>query len=305
MTDVGGTPPAVAAPKPLALCLPPDANHKTPRFKCPPGTADCHVHVYGPDSKYPPAPTRGLEVPDALPGELRRMLDSLGVDRVVLVQPSTYGVDNSRHLDAIGEMGRPTRAVISLPADTADAELDRLHELGVRGVRYQIGNTGAIPLDEMPVFAKRLAGRGWHVQLHVMNNADGAALTRVEDMLANLASDLVIDHLGSLHPDMGLDQLGFQTLLRLVRSGRCWVKVSGGYRMSKHPPYYPDMTSFVQALVAERGDRLVWSTDWPHVGLSQNMPNTTDLLDLMWTWVPDEAARNRIFVDNAAALYGF
>ena len=139
---------------------------------------------------YPPAPTRGFNVPDALPVTLKHLLDTLHIDRVVLVQPSGYGTNNQRHLDAIEELGRPARVVAALRADVSEAELDRLHELGVRGVRYNIGHAGAIPIAEMPILAKRIASRGWHVQLHVMDDGGGAPLTDMEKSLANRPESL-------------------------------------------------------------------------------------------------------------------
>ena len=89
-----------------------------------------------------------------------------------------------------------------------------------------------------------------------------------------------------------------------MRQGRCWAKLSGGYRISHKPPYR-DVTSFAQALVAIRPDRLVWGSDWPHVNFKGKMPNTTDLLDCLLEWVPDESTRHQILVDNPAVLYGF
>jgi predicted TIM-barrel fold metal-dependent hydrolase len=292
-------------PTNLALCQPPNPRPLTPKLACPPGTTDCHVHVYGPGHRYPVAATRSFDVPDASPSSLRKLHDTLGVDRLVLVQPSGYGTDNSRHIDAIAEMGRPARVVAALRADVSNAELDRLHEAGVRGIRYNIGHAGAVPITEMPVLAARVAKRGWHVQLHVMDDGGGAPLAEMESTLRELPTDVVIDHMGSLRPGRGLGQPGFQALLRLVGQGRCWVKLSCGYRMSALPPPYEDMVPYVQALLASRKDRLVWASDWPHVSFKGNMPNTTDLLDQMLTWVPDEAQRQQIFVDNPAALYGF
>jgi predicted TIM-barrel fold metal-dependent hydrolase len=289
----------------LVLCQAPDPLHKAPLLRCPPGATDCHVHVYGPDAVYPPASTRGFNVPDALPITLKQLLDTLHIDRVVLVQPSGYGSNNQRHLDAMLELGRPARMVAALRADAPEAELDRLHEMGVRGVRYNIGHAGAIPIAEMPILAKRVASRGWHVQLHVMDDGGGAPLADMEKTLAKLPCDVVIDHMGSLRPERGVDQTGFQALLRLVRSGRCWVKLSCGYRMSAQPAPFLDMIHYVQALLAERPDRLVWASDWPHVSFKGSMPNTTDLLDQMLHWVPDEDVRNRILMDNPAALYQF
>jgi predicted TIM-barrel fold metal-dependent hydrolase len=296
---------AVEAAPSRWLCQPPDADPRKPRLLCPPGTADCHVHVYGPAARYPVAPTRAFDVPDALPTTLRRLHDVIGVDRLVLVQPSGYGVDNQRHLDAVADMGRPARVIAALRADVPDAQLDRMHEAGVRGIRYNIGHAGAVPITEMPELARRVARLGWHVQLHVMDDGGGSPLAQMEGVLRELPTDLVIDHMGSLRPQDGLGQPGFQAVLRLVGTGRCWVKLSCGYRMSALPPPYEDMVPYVEALLALRPDRLVWASDWPHVAFKGNMPNTTDLLDQMLTWVPDEAQRNRILVDNAAALYGF
>jgi len=147
----------------LETCQPPRLAARLPALVCPPGATDCHVHVYGPDSAYPPASERGFNVPDALPSSLRKLLDSLNIDRVVLVQPSGYGTDNSRHMDAIAELGRPVRVIAALRADASEAQLDRLHEAGVRGVRYNIGLAGAVPISEMPLMARRIASRGWHV----------------------------------------------------------------------------------------------------------------------------------------------
>jgi len=83
------------------------------------------------------------------------------------------------------------------------------------------------------------------------------------------------------------------------------VKLSGAYRLSEQPPPYPELKPYVTQLVAARPDRIVWASDWPHVFIKKPMPNTTDLLDLLADWVPDEDVRRRILVDNPARLYGF
>jgi len=287
-----------------ALSQPPDPQPRPPQLVCPPGATDTHVHVYGPYDLYPPAPTRTFDVPEAPPARLRALLDTLGVERAVLVQPSGYGTDNRRHMDAARELGRPVRVVVALRADTPDAALDELHEGGARGVRFTIGHRGTVPLEDLALLAPRLARRGWHVQLHVFEGAH-AELVAAEPLLRELPIDVVIDHMGSLVPALGVQQPGFQALLRLLRTGRAWTKLSCGYRMSAMPPPYSDMVPFVQALLAERTDRLVWASDWPHVFFKGRMPNTTDLLDCLATWVPDEMVRHQILVDNPARLYGF
>ncbi|MGF6368004.1 putative TIM-barrel fold metal-dependent hydrolase [Paraburkholderia sp. RAU6.4a] len=288
----------------LDLCQPPLSFIRKPAFALPAGATDCHVHVYGPNANYAVAPTRAFDAPEALPATLASVLDAMGVERVVLVQPSGYGLDNLRHLDAIKEVGRPARMIASLRADTPDSTLKEMNELGVRGVRYTIGHAGAAPLSEMPSLARRIADFGWHIQLHVMSDGGGSPLTEMEQVLLELPTDVVIDHLGSLRPERGLSQPGFETLMRLVDAGKCWVKLSGAYRVSATPPYV-DMVPFVAQLLSMRADRLVWASDWPHVAFKGIMPNTTDLLDQLLTWIPDEAQRNTVLVDNPAKLYGF
>ena len=157
----------------------------------------------------------------------------------------------------------------------------------------------------MPLMARRIASRGWHVQLHVMDSGGRAPLAEMETVLINLTTDVVIDHMGSLSAPEGIGQPGFQALLRLVGSGRCWVKLSAAYRMSAVLPPYDDMVPFVHALLSVRPDRLPWASDWPHVSFKGLMPDTADLLDQLLHWVPDEQQRKRILVDNPAALYGF
>lgn len=286
------------------LCQPPVSSVREPAFTLPPGATDCHVHVYGPDAVYPVAPTRAFDVPEALPTTLAQVLDRMRIERVVLVQPSGYGVDNRRHLDALAEVGRPARMIAALRLDVTDSALKEMHERGVRGVRYTIGHAGAAPLSEMPTLAKRIADLGWHIQLHVMNDGGGSPLTEMEQTLVDLPTDVVIDHIASVRPEKGLSQPGFETLQRLLDKGKCWVKLSGAYRVSSAPPY-ADMVPLVSRLLAVRPDRLVWASDWPHVSFKGTMPNTTDLLDQLTSWIPDEDQRKAVLVDNPANLYGF
>lgn len=290
--------------EPLYLCQPPDPNPRKPRLTCPPGATDSHVHVYGPDELYPVSPRRMFDVPEALPATLADAYDVMGIDRVVFVQPSGYGFDNSCQLDAMAKIGRQARAVVVVAGDVPDVELERLDEAGARGVRYAIGHTSAASLDDMPRMSARVAELGWHVQFHIFTEGGDTPLLEYEDMLANSTAPIVLDHLGSLEPGLSLDDPGFAVMQRLVDRGKCWIKLSGAYRVSAEPPY-PDMVPYVERLTQIRPDRLVWGSDWPHVFFKGKMPNTTDLLDQLLDWLPDEALRNRVLVDNPAELYGF
>ena len=65
------------------------------------------------------------------------------------------------------------------------------------------------------------------------------------------------------------------------------------------------MIPLAHALVAARPDRLLWGTDWTHMNPGKPMPNSTEFFDLLFDWVPDDAIRRRILVDNPSHLYGF
>lgn len=285
----------------LEMCQPPDPNPRAPKLKCPPGTADCHIHIYGPDDRFPSIPAAKFAVPPALPAACRQMLDVLGIERVVAVQPSTYGFDNSRQLTALAELGRPARAVVSVPFDVPDVELERLHEAGARGVRFAVGHPHSPSVADVARFAERLVRLKWHVEFHVVRPL---LLADDKSMFASFPVDIVIAHMAEMKAEAGTAQPGFQALCELVCGGHCWVKLSAGNRLAAEPPYR-DVIPFARALVELRSDRLVWGTDWPHVNFKGKMPNTTELLDCLLEWVPDEGVRRRILVDNPAALYGF
>ncbi len=142
---------------------------------------------------------------------------------------------------------------------------------------------------------------GWHVQflLDVEDHPD------LDKLLGSFATEVVIDHMGRPDPHRGVGAPGFQALIRLLRSGRGWAKLSAPYRTSRQQPPYDDITPFAHALVAAAPDRLVWGSDWPHVLLDTTMPNDGDLVDQIAVWVPDADIRRRILVDNAERLYGF
>jgi 2-pyrone-4,6-dicarboxylate lactonase len=115
----------------------------------------------------------------------------------------------------------------------------------------------------------------------------------------------VFGHLGYQRTEKGIDDPGFQSLLRLLRAGKAWVKLTGPYRISSAPLPYPDTVPFAHALLSANADRIVWGSDWPHVMVQTDMPNDGDLCDVLATWIPDADLRRQVLVDNPARLYGF
>jgi predicted TIM-barrel fold metal-dependent hydrolase len=234
------------------------------------------------------------------PALARQLFDTLGIQRAVVIQPSVYGDDKRAQLQGAKEIGIPTRAVIVVRHEISDQELAALHRQGARGLRYVLAHPGGLPLSDLERWAARLNELGWHIQLL----AKGPQLLELASRIEKLACPVAIDHIGMFRPGDGPDQPVFKAVLRLLGQGN-WVKLSGAYRLSQQLPPYPELRPYVAQLVAARPDRIVWASDWPHVFIKGPMPNTTDLLDLLADWVPDEATRNQILVDNPAALYGF
>jgi len=279
----------------------PIAATRKPRFTLPRGTCDCHAHLFGPQTKYPYAAGRRYTPPDATSGDYIRMLRTLGVDRAVLVQPSVYMTDNAVILDALAENKFPFRAVAVVSDEVTDAELARMHKLGVRGLRVNLRNSNGAPADIAPKLAARIAPLGWHLQFRI--NADD--FVGIGPMLRALPVDFVIDHIGQVPVADGVNGAAFSSILELARSGRCWVKLSAPMRMTALEYPYADVMPFVHALAAIAPERMLWASDWPHTTLTKAMPNDGDLVDLLPEWVPDAAVRQKILVDNPARLYGF
>jgi 2-pyrone-4,6-dicarboxylate lactonase len=287
------------------LCPPHDPHPRKPRVAVPPLACDCHAHVFGPGNRYPFIP-QGLYTPaDALPHEFHHMLDVLGFERGVLVQPSVYGTDNQAMLDALAQDPERLRGVAVLPFDAETPEIERLHARGIRGVRCNIVDLkfdkGLLPLDGLRALCERIEPFGWHLELliHVNEFPD------LDQQLGALPVDVVFGHLGYVPTQQGTDTAGFGALLRLMRDGKAWVKLTAPYRLTLSAMPYPDVAPFAKLLVEAAPERLLWGSDWPHTFIKSAMPNDGDLVDLLADWVPDEEDRQRILVENPARLYGF
>jgi len=274
----------------------------SPKFKAPPGTCDCHMHFYGPKDRYPEAPTSPFPAPDAPVAAYRKVMARLGVDRVVVVQPSAYGKDNSCTLDAMRELGDCARGVAVVDSSVSDDELDSMTRAGVRGIRFHMLKGGVLPWEILEIMAARVHEFGWHVQLQM----DGRLLPDREDMLRRLPGTLVIDHTGKFLEPVAPDHPGYRCLLDLVDSGRVWVKLSAPYETSKAgAPYFDDVGVLAKGLIAAAPERMVWASNWPHPSAQDNLPDDAGLLDVLPYWAGDDGLARRILVDNPVQLYGF
>jgi 2-pyrone-4,6-dicarboxylate lactonase len=294
------------APSPAApLCVPFDPKPRRPRISMPPHACDTHAHICGPIDTHPYSERRVYTPPDALLPAYRHMLQTLGVERAVLVQPSVYGTDNTVMLRAMMELGpERCRGVAVVDEDISDAELERLHDAGVRGVRVNVVDVaegkGVIPMSSLARLASRVKRYGWHMEF--LMHAD--EFPDLDRQFADFPVDIVLGHLGYMKTAKGLDDSGFQAMLRLMRRGKCWVKLTGPYRISAQPLPHADTFPYAKALLDAAPERLVWGTDWPHVMVKTPMPNDADLADLLLEWVPEDL-RKQVLVTNPTKLYGF
>ncbi len=285
----------------LKPCPPPDPDPRTPALAVPTGACDCHFHIFGPEARYPYVAERTYTPPDAPVEAYRRVMAALGLERCVIVQPSVYGTDNACTLDAMARLGPGCRGVAVIDETVDEAALDDMHRAGIRGVRFNILYTGGVEVGRVRAVAERIAPLGWHIQFLL----DGRGLAELADDLGALPVPIVIDHLGHAPAEVGIGHPGNRALLALLGEGRCWVKLSAAYRVSRRAPGYEDAAPLARALIEAAPERVVWGSDWPHPGVVGAMPNDGNLLDLLGQWTNDAALRHRILVDNPAALYGF
>ncbi|PSJ43726.1 GntR family transcriptional regulator [Zobellella endophytica] len=292
-------------PDTIPFCAAADPFPQPAGARPPQGSCDTHAHVFGPAERYPYTANRSYTPPDAPPGAYLHLHRTLGIERGVLVQPSVYGTDNRLMVDTLHylqQQGLQYKGVAVVDADISERELDQLARAGVCGVRMNLLFKGGIAWRDVESLARRLAERSWHLQFLI----DVSEFEQLEARIRSLPTPVVIDHMGHMNVANGLHHPGFQALLRLVEDARAWVKLSGSYRITNQPlPPYTDVLPFAQALVGANPQQMLWGSDWPHPHFGRPMPGDGPLLSLLADWVPDEALRRRILVDNPARLYGF
>lgn len=281
--------------------LPQRKTIKTAKYKPASGACDCHAHIFGTQNEFPFDPDRSYTPPEASQTDYLAMLDTIGFARMVIVQPSVYGFDNSCTMGAVVRFGlHRARAIVQIPLDAGANHLRELHAAGARGVRFITVAKGGAALDDLKAIADKIAPMGWHLQMYLPPETWQALIPQLKD----LPGPIVIDHMGQVTNGGDANDPGAKTILRLLESERFWVKLSG-YRASTAGYPYADVAPWARRLIAAAPDRCVWGTDWPHPNLTDHMPDDGELLDLFADWVPDEAQRRAILVDNPTRLYGF
>lgn len=265
-----------------------------------PGACDCHIHLF--EDQYPLVPTATYKPPHAPASHYSAVRALLGLQRVVVVQPTGYGFDNTCTLQGMRALGDGSRGVAVIDAGIDERELDALHAAGMRGVRFMMLSGGVLGWDALVPTAARIAPLGWNINLQL----DGRRLPVHEAMLMKLPCRLVIDHIGKfLEGPVKSDDPAFQSLRRLLDTGRCWIKISGPYESSRTgPPGYDDVAVLARELVAAYPERCLWASNWPHPNV-QPAPSNTDLLRWFLDIAGRDSVRQKILVANPAEVYGF
>ena len=279
-------------------------------FRSPPAGCDCHFHVFGPVGRYPYNQSDLRYAPPVAPVEdFLALSKTLGLERFVLVQPSAYGRDNRCMLDAMREVGAAScRGIADIDENAPDAELERLHALGVRGVRinvppvkpYEAGFAAKL-LPRIERLRARCAEIGWRLDFLTPGWLTGELMPTLKE----LDVDFTLAHFGMFPAKDGVEQPGFQQLLELLCRGerRCWMKLTGVYRMSVAKGF-ADVAPMARALIEAAPDRMIWGSDYPHLSFADKV-GSVELWNLLGKWAPDEATRRRILADNPQRLFKF
>ncbi len=286
-----------------------------PDFEIPIGACDSHVHVIGPHSQYPMVSNRVYTPPECGAEKLKAYLEQLKLSRVVLIQPSFYGSDNTYQLLVTQEMGERARAVIVIDEDTSDLELASMLSKGAQGVRMNLSTAGQqdpeIARQQLVRLAERIKDFGLHIQIY----SAPQIFASIAKTIYTLPVPVVFDHFASVKA------AGFQALpelpiiLDLLQSGQIYIKLSGVYRISSASPEYAEVKDLAQLYVSTNPDRILWASDWPHTNTLPGIPATQitpyrivddrNILQLLPEWIPNPSDRIKALVSNPERLYRF
>ncbi len=288
--------------------LPFDPHPRAPAPLPPALSCDSQFHVFGPPDRYPVRPGAAYTMPTATWQVAQALHRTLGIQRGVIVQATTYGADHTVVLDALAGLngdgprrylGCANAAVLS---ERDDAYLHKLHDAGVRGARFTRAGLGISlsPAEQQRAF-DRCRELGWYVKVQPEANGIAEQIAAFE----HLEIPVLIDHMG--RPDLarGDADPGLAKLLELLGRGNFWVMLSLSEKTSKAGFPWDDVVPLARRLIRAAPQRCVWGSDWPHPVSVKQPPNEGDLLELGYRFAPDSATLHQLLVSNPAAFFGF
>jgi 2-pyrone-4,6-dicarboxylate lactonase len=278
-------------------------NPSKPTFTLPAGAVDAHCHVFGPGDIFPFAPERKYTPCDASWEDLFSLRDYLGFDKNVVVQATCHGSDNSALLDVLERSDGRARGVVTVKPDISAEELQRMHDLGVRGVRFNYVKRLVDPKPDeyYREIIEKIRPLGWHVVLYF----EPADLKEKKDFFTSLNIPLVIDHMGRPDVTKPVDGQEFEMFLDFMRENpNVWCKVSCPDRLTASgSPEYADVVPFAKKIVEEFPDRVLWGTDWPHPNMKKEIPDDGILVDYVPSIATTPELQEKLLVTNPTKLY--
>jgi len=272
----------------------------------PAGNCDCQIHIFGDDAQFPPRHRNPLyPTPAATIHDAQAMHCALGIERFVIVQATVYHTDHALIFDALSRLPRErVRAVAVIEEDVTDAQLQRMHDAGFRGARFNFQKKfGLVPsFSAFHKMLERIHAMGWLAKIFV----GPSELPEVAPELAKTPATFLLDHMCRLDFGLGVEQPMFKLLLEVMKREQTWVMLSNGHRSSVQGPPWDDAVPFGRALFQAAPDRCVWGSDWPHVMQEPGSIDDGALIGLLRRYLDhDEAALRKVLVDNPARLFGF
>lgn len=281
------------------------------KFDVPAGATDCHRHVIGNESQYPYISTAPARYEPARIADMAAFDRAMHIDRVVLVGLTGYGTNNACLLDGLKQLGKRGRGVPIIDERTTDRDLAMMDRAGCRGIRFTIG-------EGVDGARKSLEWAGRRLKPYGRDISAGGLLARLDALADTLAASpvpIVFDHFVGARAQLGIMQAGFQSLLKLLKEGNVYVKLSRINGISRRGPDYSDVVPIAQALIRANPSRILWGTDWPHAQPLQGYENADvspflaiddgRVFNEFAVWAPEPNVRRTILVDNPARLHGF
>jgi len=282
--------------------LPFHPNPSKPRFKPPAGAVDAHCHVFGPAQKFPYHPKRKYTPCDAPKQQLFALRDYLGFERNVIVQASCHGTDNTALIDALQSAAELARGVAVVSPDITHQELEKMHRVGVRAVRFNFVKrlVDSTPREVFIGIAEKIRQFGWHIVVYF----EAPDMQELIPFLIQLDHTIVIDHMGRPDVSKGVGHPDFQRFVQLLdENPNFYTKVSCPERLTQQAPDYSDVAPYARTLVENFPRQVLWGTDWPHPNMKSHTPDDGQLVDVIPNIAPTDALQQALLVDNPMRLY--
>jgi predicted TIM-barrel fold metal-dependent hydrolase len=259
---------------------------------------DTHVHVWTDEfGKYPLA--KGLQPQDMeprtfVPQDILSRAQPSGVGRVVLVQMSYYGADNSYMLDVMAQWPKIFAgvAVIDWNESHPEIEMRRLACLGITGFRiYPEGDPADTCLDNDGIDGMFRCAAEDQLAICLLINPE--ALAAVERKCKRFPeTTVVIDHLARIGMAGPIKSSDVHSLCSLARFPNIKVKVSAFYALGEKKPPHSDLVPLIRQVYESFGEqRLMWGSDCPFQLMSETYQDSLSVVQDTLSFLTQEAKK--------------